>query len=69
MITNLGEGAVRAELVEDIGVEEAHVSGHLLHSSRLPLFLSVCELYHYAGRGTLKNVNQRDAEMLLSTFR
>lgn len=45
---DLRVSAIGAELVEDEGVEQAHVAGHLLHAPQLSLLLCVRELHHQA---------------------
>ena len=45
---------VGSELVEYEWVEQAHVSGHLLHSPQLALLLCVGQLHHQARGGALK---------------
>lgn len=49
----LSVGSVCSKLVENKGMDQAHVSGHLLHSPQLSLLLRVGEFHHQARRGAL----------------
>lgn len=48
----LSVGSVGSEL-QGHGVEDAHLTGHLLHAADGALLVRVCELHHQAGRGSL----------------
>ena len=60
--------SIWSKLIKHKRVEEAHVSSHLLHSTYLSFFFSVCEFYDKTRRGTLKWVNFQKIDYIYKTF-